>query len=29
VWSYDIEGIPDVDELLAACRDLRAAAPSG
>ena len=29
VWSYDIEGIPDVDELLAACRDLHASAASG
>jgi len=29
VWSYDIEGIPDVDELLAACRDLQASDASG
>ena len=29
VWSYDIDGVPDVDDLLAACRDLRASAPSG
>jgi peroxiredoxin len=29
VWSYDIEGVPDVDELLAACRDLLALGRSG
>ena len=29
VWSYDIEGVPDVDELLAACRDLQASDASG
>ena len=29
VWSYEIEGVPDVDELLQACRDLHAPADSG
>ena len=29
VWSYDIDGIPDVDDLLAACRDLQALGRSG
>jgi hypothetical protein len=24
VWSFDDEEVPDVDELLAACRDLQA-----
>ena len=29
VWLYDIDGIPDVDDLLAACHDLQASAGSG
>jgi glutaredoxin-dependent peroxiredoxin len=29
VWSYDIDGIPDIDELLAGCRALHAPAESG
>jgi peroxiredoxin len=29
VWIYDIEGVPDIDELLAGCRALQAASESG